>query len=199
MCELHTSNRSGPAIASVPGVSIVAVGINATPPNTGAVEDSFNFDGNSNREQLQARVMLVSQQYFAALHIPLVQGRIWNADENLRGDFIAVVNRAFAARYLSSSNALGRQLRIPDLTPWGRFTVTSAQSTAWRQIIGVVGDARNDGVDRSVVPAIYLPYTTVMQPFVQFLRPHAGRSAYSFAFHPCRYRIRRIRSDEVSA
>ncbi|MFZ0688649.1 MAG: FtsX-like permease family protein, partial [Acidobacteriaceae bacterium] len=40
--------------------------------------------------------------------------------------------------------------------------------TAWRQIVGVVGDARNDGIDRPVVPAIYVPYTAVMPPFVQF-------------------------------
>jgi len=112
--------------------------------------------------------MLVDQRYFAALGIPLLQGRIWNTDENNRGDFIAVVNHAFAARYLSSSNALGRQLRIPGLTPRNRYQVASAQSTAWRQITGVVGDARNDGLDRPVVPAIYLPYTAVMRPYVQF-------------------------------
>jgi ABC-type antimicrobial peptide transport system permease subunit len=112
--------------------------------------------------------MLIDQLYFAALRIPLLQGRIWNADENARGDFIAVVNHAFAARYLSSSNALGRQLRIPSLTSRNRFAATSAQSTAWRQIIGVVGDARNDGIDRPVVPAIYVPYTVVMGPFEQF-------------------------------
>ncbi len=155
-------------IASVPGVSTVAVGTDATPPYTGA-EDAFNIDGNRDREQPQARVMLVGQQYFAALRIPLLQGRIWNTDENARGDFIAIANRAFAARYLSSSNALGRQLRIPGLTSRNRFAATSAQSTAWRQIIGVVGDARDDGVDRPVVPAIYLPYTAVMLPYVQFL------------------------------
>jgi ABC-type antimicrobial peptide transport system permease subunit len=64
---------------------------------------------------------------------------------------------------------LGRQLRIPGLSHQNRFAAISAQSTAWRQIIGVVGDARNDGVDRPVVPAIYLPYTTLMPPFAQFL------------------------------
>jgi predicted permease len=155
-------------VASVPGVSTVAAGIDATPPYTGD-ERSFDIDGTRDRQQPQARVMLVDQRYFAALRIPLVQGRIWNTDENNRGDFIAVVNRAFATRYLSSSNALGRQLRIPGLTGHNSFTVTSAQSTAFRQIIGVVGDARNDGVDRPVVPAIYLPYTAVMPPYLQLL------------------------------
>ena len=155
-------------IASVRGVSTVTVGTDATPPYSGT-ERSFKVDGNPNREQPQARVMLVGQQYFAALQIPLLQGRIWNADENARGDFVAVVNRAFAARYLSPSNTLGRQLRIPSLITRNRYIAISAQSTAWRQIIGVVGDARDDGVDRPVVPAIYIPYTAEMLPYVQFL------------------------------
>jgi ABC-type antimicrobial peptide transport system permease subunit len=98
----------------------------------------------------------------------VLQGRTWNADENTRGDFIAVVNHAFETRYLSPSNALGRQLRIPGLKPQSHNQVASAQSTAWRQIIGVVGDARNDGVGGPVVPAIYLPYTAMMAPYAQF-------------------------------
>jgi MacB-like periplasmic core domain len=157
-------------IASVPGILTVAVGTDATPPYSDPVdtETSFNIDGTRDREQPQARVMLVGQQYFAALRIPLIRGRIWNTDENTRGDFIAVVNRAFATRFLSASNALGRQLRIAGLPLQNRFTVTSAQSTAWRQIIGVVGDARNDGVGRPVVPAIYLPYPALMRQYVQF-------------------------------
>ena len=157
-------------IASVPRVSTVAVGVDATPPFIDPVdtESSFNIDGTGDGEQPQARVMLVGQQYFAALRIPLLQGRVWSTDENRGGDFIAVVNRAFATRYLSSSNALGRQLRIPALPFQNRFTASSAQSTAWRQIIGVVGDGRNDGIGRPVVPAIYLPYTTLMRQYVEF-------------------------------
>jgi predicted permease len=157
-------------IASLPGVSTVAVGVDATPPNIGGAfyEQSVEIDGTGDREQPQARVTLVDQRYFAALRIPLLQGRIWNTDENTRGDFIAVVNQAFATHYLSSSNALGRQLRIPGLTPQNPYHVASAQSTAWRQIIGVVGDERNEGLDRPVVPAIYVPYTAVMQTDAQF-------------------------------
>jgi predicted permease len=155
-------------IASVPGVSTVAVGTDAMPPHIDA-RRAFEIDGTREQEQPEARVMLVGQRYFAALRIPVLQGRVWNTEENTRGNFIAVVNRAFLTRYLSGSNALGRQLRIPGLTSRNRFQVASAESTAWRQIIGVVGDARNDGLDRPVVPAIYLPYTAMMPPYVQFL------------------------------
>ncbi|MGB2591251.1 MAG: ABC transporter permease [Candidatus Acidiferrum sp.] len=180
-------------IASVPGVSAVAVGTDATPPYTGA-ESSFNIKGTRDREQPQARVMLVGQGYFAALRIPLLEGRIWNTDENTRGDLIAVVNHAFAMRYLSSSSAFGQQISIPGLTPQNRYQVTSAQSTAWRQIIGVVGDARNDGVDLPVVPAIYVPYTAAMPPYEQFLvRTQGNPLTY---LHSIRAAIASVDSDQ---
>jgi predicted permease len=180
-------------IASLHGLSTVAVSINATPPDAD-VQSSFIIDGSGDSEQPQARVMLVGQRYFAALRIPLLQGRVWSADENSRGDFIAVVNRAFATRYLSLANALGRQLRIPGLTPHNHYQLASSQSTAWRQIIGVVGDARNDGVDQPIVPAIYIPYTAVMQPYVQFLvRTQGDPLTY---LHSIRAAIASVASDQ---
>jgi ABC-type antimicrobial peptide transport system permease subunit len=72
--------------------------------------------------------------------------------------------------------------------------VTSAQSTAWRQIVGVVGDARNDGLDRPVVPAIYLPYTDVMLPYAQFLvRTQGDPLTY---LHSIRAAIASVASDQ---
>jgi hypothetical protein len=183
-------------LAAVPGVSAAAVGIDATPPYVGDYmgASSFKIDGTRDGEQPQARVILVDQRYFAGLRIPLLRGRIWNADENARGDFIAVVNHAFAARYFYSSSALGRQLRIPGLTPWNRYAVSSSQSIAWRRIIGVVGDARNDGVDRPVVPAMYLPYTAMMAPYVQFfVRTQGDPLTY---LHSLRAAIASVASDQ---
>jgi predicted permease len=184
-------------IASVPRVSTVAVGVDATPPDADVLS-SFIVEGSSDGEQPQARVMLVGERYFAALRIPLLQGRVWSTDENASGDFIAVVNRAFATRYLSSfngdGNALGRQLRIPALPFQNHFTASSAQSTAWRQIIGVVGDARNDGLDRPVVPAIYLPYTTLMRQYVQFfVRTEGDPLTY---LHSIRAAVASVASDQ---
>jgi predicted permease len=180
-------------IASVPRVSTVAVGIGATPPDAD-VQSSFIIDGTGDGEQPRARVVLVGQGYFAALRILLLQGRVWNTNENTRGDFIAVVNRSFATRYLSSSNALGRHLRIPGLTPHSRYQAVSAQSTAWRQIIGVVGDARNDGIDRPVVPAIYVPYTAVIPAWTQFLVRTEGDPLA--CLHSIRAAIASVASDQ---
>lgn len=180
-------------IASVPGVSTVAVGIDSTPPDAD-VQSSFIVDGSGDGEQPQARVMLMDQRYFAALRIPLLQGRIWSADENSRGDFVAIVNHTFATRYLSSSHATGRQLRIPGLMPHNRYQAATAQSTAWRQIIGVVGDARNYGVDQPVVPAIYVPYTALMPAWAQFLVRTEGDPLTSL--HSIRAAIASVASDQ---
>ena len=181
-------------IASIAGLSTVAVAdADATPPYSGA-EHSFEIDETRDPEQPEARVMLVDQRYFAALRIPLLHGHIWNADENNGGDFIAVVNQALATRYLSLSNPVGRQLRIPGLTPGNRYQIASAQSTAWRQIIGVVGDARNDGLDQPVVPAIYLPYTAVMKPYTEFfVRSQGDPLTY---LHSIRTAIASVASDQ---
>ena len=117
----HTSSRSGPDIASVPGVSIGCCRhqCHAAPTpvllRTPSTSTEIAID-----EQSQARVMLVGPAIFrCAPHSLWFRGASGMRMKTLRGDFIAVVNRAFATRYLSSSNALGRQLRIPDLTTSG--------------------------------------------------------------------------------
>jgi predicted permease len=180
-------------IASVPRVSTAAVGIEATPPDAD-VQSSFIIDGSGDGEQPQARVMLVDQNYFTALRIPLLQGRVWNADENSRGDFVVVVNHAFSTRYLSLSHVVGRQLRVPGLTGHMRYQAVSAQSTAWRQIIGVVGDARNDGVDQPVAPAIYIPYTAATRAWVQFFVRTEGDPLT--CLHSIRAAIASVASDQ---
>ncbi len=164
-------------VAAIPGVLATAAATDGMPA-TGGSDRPFELDRTGDRAGLQARVLLVDQQYFSTLHIPVLQGRVWNADENNRGDFVALVNRAFVLRYLPSSD-LARQLRLPGLTFHNTYAVTSDQSTAWRRIIGVVGDIRNDGLDSPVVPAIYLPYTSLMAPAAQlFLSTHGDPLQY---------------------
>ena len=183
-------------IASVPGSLTVAVGIDATPPDAD-VQSSFIVDGSGDGEQPQARVMLVGQRYFAALRIPLLQGRVWSADENSSGDFIAVVNRAFATRYLSSSNALGRQLRIPALTIQNRFT---ASLCAKHRLASDHRRRRRCAQRRHRSPRRPRHLPSVHRPDAALRavpRPHPGRSAHLPALHPRRDRIRRFRPADL--
>jgi predicted permease len=182
-------------IAAVPGVLSAAVSNDATPPASGQeykfqVEDQPALpDGGPN-----VRVQFVSPGYFATLRIPLLQGRVWNEAENARGDGVAIVNAAFAREYLSGKAAVGQQVRMPDLASHAPLVAASPQSTGWRQITGVVGDARNDGVDRPVIPAVYVPFSTFLAPYAQYvIRTEGGPLAY---LHAIRKAVASVEADE---
>jgi predicted permease len=181
-------------IAAVPGVRSASIG---PPPPYSGQQMTIDVSGSSDRETQEARVHFVSPEYFATLQIPLRRGRIWDATENARGDFVAVVNQSFARRYWTKADPLGRQLRITGMHTVGPLDAISAQSTGWRNVIGVVGDARNDGVDRPVAPAIYIPYTVLMAPFDQFLiRTQGEPLAY---LHTIRAAIATVAADQQVA
>jgi ABC-type antimicrobial peptide transport system permease subunit len=98
----------------------------------------------------------------------VIEGRIWNASEVDRAARLVVVNRAFVRRYFSGGDALGHSVRIPQaqMPP----TILKAPgSDSWLQIVGVVGDSLNAGLEKPVSPAVYVPYTLYMVPFTQIL------------------------------
>jgi predicted permease len=154
-------------MAAIPGVTSVAVASDSAPPYSG-VDYPVEVAGKSNNTGQDVRVHLTSPEFFATLHIKLLRGRVWTEAENRQGDFVAVVNEAFAHRYWPQKDSVGQQLRLPTLKASGPVLAASPDSAGWRQVVGVIADLRNDGVDRPAVPAIYLPYTTFMVPRVQF-------------------------------
>ena len=184
-------------IAAVPGVRDVSIGVNVAPPYTGAEESAVDISGIAHGENQSVRVHSVSPNYFATLRIPLLRGRTWNPPENTRGDFVAIVNQSFVRRYWPKTNPLAGQLRIPGMHVVGPLDAISSQSNAWRQVLGVVADARNDGIDRPVVPAIYIPYTTLMPPFAQFLVRTQGEPLTYL--HSIRAAIASVASDQQVA
>ena len=49
------------------------------------------------------------------------------------------------------------------------YSPAAAGSDGWVQIVGVVADARNDGLRNPIKPSVYVPYTLKMQMFTQIL------------------------------
>ena len=165
-------------IASVPGVISVAVGIASTPPYSG-IDFSVEIAGRAPNGDQKTRVHLVGPEFFGALQIKMLQGRIWTETENIRGDSVAIVNEAFARQYWAHQRPIAQQLRLPALKGSGPFVVASTGSGDWRQVLGVIADVRNDGLDHPAVPEVYVPYTTYMLPFAQFeIRTQGEPMAY---------------------
>jgi putative ABC transport system permease protein len=83
----------------------------------------------------------VSSSYFATMEIPLLDGEFCRQEF---GTLCVVVNRSFVNTYLAGSNPLGVQIYA-----------TSGELVKPREIRGIVGDAREEGLNREPVPTVY--------------------------------------------
>jgi hypothetical protein len=99
----------------------------------------------------------------------MLQGRLWDEQEIVRAARLAVINQTMARQYFPHGDAIGAQVRLPDLKSQPPFTQSAKDSNSWMQIIGVVADARDDGLSKPVKPAIYVPFTTHMWMYTQIL------------------------------
>jgi hypothetical protein len=120
-------------------------------------------------EKPVARTNFVNAEYFAVLHIPVAQGRLWSADEIKRGAAFAVVNQTMAKQYWPDGDAIGRQFRYVNMKDEPPYSPMASGGDGWLQIIGIVADARNDGLRNPIKPAFYVPYTLKMRMFTQIL------------------------------
>ncbi len=155
-------------VQTVPEVVAAGISSNATPPANGW-NQSFELFGRSSVQHQQALLNFVSSEYFPVLHIPVLQGRLWDDAEIQRGSGLAVVNQTFARQNFPAGDALGKQVRVPGMVPDPPFVQVAKDANAWMQIIGVVADARDDGLRDPIKPAIFVPYTDYMSVFTQIL------------------------------
>ncbi|MGA3201613.1 MAG: ABC transporter permease [Bryobacteraceae bacterium] len=121
-------------VSSLPGV--IAAGATSGLPvsvvmTAGLHVGSVPADGESARAEDQVSFRDVTPGYFAALGIPLREGRLFNARDRLAPD-LAVVNEALARHFFPNQDPIGKQ-------------VSAGRVDRARTIIGVVGDVRNRG------------------------------------------------------
>src|SRR5581483_4360733 len=147
-------------VQAIPGVS-AAISSNATPPSNGS-RMALEVFGQTMAQRQEVRLNMVSPEYFGVLRIPLVQGRLWEQAEVARAAGLAVINQTMAKQYWPNGDAIGRQIRLPEMKSDPPFMQAPKDASSWMQIIGVVADARDDGLLQPVKPAVYVPYTREM-------------------------------------
>jgi predicted permease len=149
-------------VAETSGVTTAAISTDATPPRNGWIM-GFEILGKPVANPPMGSINLTSPDYFSVLRIPLLQGRIWSDAENSRGAHVAVINRTLALRYFPNGDAIGHSVKMPGLEG-NPATVLSPPhiGSSWLQIVGIVDDARNDGLRTVARPAVFVPYTFSM-------------------------------------
>jgi putative ABC transport system permease protein len=87
--------------------------------------------------------------YFEALQAPLLEGRFFTESDDQRSRLVVIVNQSFARRWWPTESAVGKQLR--EGGPQGKQPL--------REIVGIVGDVKQNGVDGVQKPEVFLPIT----------------------------------------
>ncbi len=94
----------------------------------------------------------VSTDYLKTMNIPLRQGRYFDKRDNAQSMPVAVINETMARQYWPGESALGRRFKVGD---------PDDPERPWTEIVGIVGDVRQMGIDEPVKAEMYLPYQQI--------------------------------------
>lgn len=93
----------------------------------------------------------VSPGYFDVFNIPVKRGRAFTDRDDGQAPPVVVINEAMAQRFWKDSDPLNDRLAI------GRGVMKEFQEEPERQIIGIVGDVRDGGLNNDPGPRMYIP------------------------------------------
>ena len=99
--------------------------------------------------------MTVSPGYFEVFRIPLKRGRTFNERDTSASTPVAIINEAMARRFWADGDPLTDRLVI------GRGVMREFAGEPERQIVGVIGDTRDGGLNSDPGPMMFIPQAQV--------------------------------------
>jgi predicted permease len=146
-------------VRAIPGVEAASV-VNYPPLGIVGTEVAFQLEGRAappvRGEAMRARFRIIDPEFFRTMRIALIAGRTFtdgDADES-RG--VAIVSEAFARRFLSGQDPIGKRIR-PRFPEGDAYWYPYSANLPLR-IVGIARDVREEGIDVGPSPQMYLPY-----------------------------------------
>ncbi len=147
-----------PRLAAVPGVE--AVGTTSNVPFGGNWSTgSFSVEGYQAPQGQPGPwgdIRVVSTGFFETLRVPVRSGRTFTPQDRAGSPRVVVVDEGLVRRYWPNEDAVGKRITFDD----------AADSTAeWREIVGVVGYTKHEGLDAESRVQVYMPLLQQGLPF----------------------------------
>jgi putative ABC transport system permease protein len=133
-------------LRNVPGVS--AAGLISDLPLFGGSSTGFDADGRPAAlpgQRPMTDYRMINSDYLAAMGMKLVKGRTFSHFDTEGAPGVAIINETMANRYFASEDPIGKRIAL-------------SRPNDLREIVGVVADVRNYGVDADVKPETYVPF-----------------------------------------
>ncbi len=99
-------------------------------------------------KSITADYATVSPDYFRVMRIPLLRGRFFSEQDSPSNPKVALISETLARRYFPNQDPIGRQMKFG-------FPPNSDVS---REIVGVVGDIRDESLGKKPGPMMYVPF-----------------------------------------
>jgi predicted permease len=135
------------SIEALPGVESVAT-TDRLPISGNGDTDWIRILGHPyNGEHNEVNEREVSAEYFATLKARLIRGRFFSDSEDSTKPKVLLINQALAKKYFPGEDPIGKKIGDTSLSP-----------DSMREVIGIVDDIREGGLDEETWPAAYHPY-----------------------------------------
>src|ERR1700682_2926562 len=129
---------------------ILNVGMVSNVPLSHTEPTKFRIEGRPSVSDADAPgcdVYWTSPDYFGVLKIPLKRGRFFTDQDGVSVAPAALVSESFANLWFPGSNAIRQRIQLGP----------QKEARPWFEIVGIVGDARQYGLDSEPNQAVYLP------------------------------------------
>ena len=137
-------------VKTLPGVQ--AVGLTHSMPLVGDYVLGFNIEGRpaiAPSDLPNTNYYAVTPDYFRAMGIRLMRGRVFTAQDNAKTPRVAIINETLARQHFPNEDPIGK-----------RINITNGPDT-WREIVGIVGDIKQYGPDKATSNQSYEPFAQV--------------------------------------
>jgi predicted permease len=108
----------------------------------------------------------VSPGYFDVFKIPVKRGRAFTDRDDNKSPAVVVINERMAQQYWKDTDPLGERIVIGQETGINQF-----KDEPMRQIIGIVGDVRDEALDSKPHPVMYVPQAQLPDAVNQLFFP----------------------------
>jgi predicted permease len=126
-----------------PGVVAIG-GINGLPMTGIGADGTFLIDNDPSHTG-SAEYRLASSGYFTAMGIPLLRGRVFDTSDGANAPPAAVISQSLAQKYFPGADPIGRRIQFGNMDGDERLL----------EIVGVVGNVREYGLDRAPAQTVY--------------------------------------------
>jgi len=141
-------------LATIPGVqSVGAAQFHPFYPQFGMT--TLTLEGQALPEpgkEPRVTAVVTSPDYFSAMQMPLLQGRLFNENDTMGTPPVVVISAKMARQLWGSEDPLGRRIKL------------RSSGDVWRQIIGIMGDVRTDVFPPDPQATVYVPLQQVTAP-----------------------------------